>query len=46
MVMYYIYDFLGHLSDSGELLLWFSVRRRPFTSSSQDLLGQYAKFGM
>ena len=39
--------FLGHLSHSGDLLLWVGVRRRassvvrrPFTSSSQELLGQ------
>ena len=38
---------LGHLSHSGDLLLWVSVRRRPssvvrraLTSSSQELLGQ------
>ena len=39
--------FLGHLSHSGDLLLWVGVRRRavcvirrPLTSSSQELLGQ------
>ena len=38
---------LGHLSHSGDLLLWVGVRRRawsvvrrPLTSSSQELLGQ------
>ena len=44
----YICDpFLGHLSHSGDLLLWVGVRRRPscvvrrpLTSSSQELLGQ------
>ena len=30
--------FLGHLSNSGDLLLWIGVRRRPLTSSSQKLL--------
>ena len=40
-------EFLGHLSHSGDLLLWVGVRRRassvvrrPLTSSSQELLGQ------
>ena len=39
--------FLGHLSHSGDLLLWVGVRRRPssvvrraLTSSPQKLLGQ------
>ena len=39
---------LGHLSHSGDLLLWVGVRRRavcvvrrPLTSSSQELLGQF-----
>ena len=39
--------FLGHLSHSGDLLLWVGVRRRPscvvrraLTFSSQELLGQ------
>ena len=39
--------FLGHLSHSGDLLLWVGVRRRPssivrrpLTSSSQELPGQ------
>ena len=43
---YYTY-FLGHLSHSGDLLLWVGVRRRAscvvrraLTSSSQELLGQ------
>ena len=30
---------LGHLSNSGDLLLWVGVRRA-LTSSSQELLGQ------
>ena len=32
-------NILGHLSHSGDLLLWVGVRRRTLTSSSQDLLG-------
>ena len=32
--------FLGHLSHSGDLLLWVGVRRRALTSSSQELLRQ------
>ena len=38
--------FLGHLSNSGDLLLWVGVRRRlssvcpAVTSSSQELRGQ------
>ena len=42
-----ILGFLGHLSHSGDLLLWVGVRRRlscvvgrALTSSSQELLGQ------
>ena len=31
-------NILGHLSHSGDLLLWVGVRRRTLTSSSQDLL--------
>ena len=41
------FDFLGHLSHSGDLLLWVGVRRRAscdvrraLTSSPQKLLGQ------
>ena len=33
-------QFLGHLSETGDLLLWVGVRRRPLTSSSQELLAQ------
>ena len=29
--------FLGHLSKSGDLLLWVGVRRRPLTSSQKLL---------
>ena len=42
-----VFSFLGHLSHSGDLLLWVGVRRRgscvvrrPLTSSSQELLSQ------
>ena len=45
--IFHIIDFLGHLSHSGDLLLWVGVRRRSscvvrraLTSSSQELLGQ------
>ena len=34
-----IYTFLGHMSYSGDLLLWVGVRR-PLTFSSQELPGQ------
>ena len=41
--------FLGHLSDSGDLLLWVGVRRRPscvniFSSETTGLI--LTKFGM
>ena len=35
-----LFFFLGHLSHSGDLLLWVGVRRRALTSSPQKLLGQ------
>ena len=39
-LQFFIPQFLGHLSHSGDLLLWVGVRRRPLTSSPQKLLGQ------
>ena len=46
-ILIFFFLFLGHLSHSGDLLLWVGVRRRassvvrrPLTSSSQELLGQ------
>ena len=43
----FFYIILGHMSNSGDLLLWVGVRRRAtcvvrraFKSSAQELLGQ------
>ena len=32
--------YLGHLCNSGDLLIWVDVLRRPLTTSSEELLGQ------